>query len=80
MKVGNGLEQDTKIGPLIEEKAVAKVEEHVADAIAKGGKVILGGKRRDGAGSFYIPTVITGVRADMLAMREETFGPVAPLM
>jgi succinate-semialdehyde dehydrogenase/glutarate-semialdehyde dehydrogenase len=80
MKVGNGLEQDTKIGPLIEEKAVAKVEEHVADAIAKGGKVILGGKRREGAGSFYIPTVITGVRADMLAMREETFGPVAPLM
>jgi succinate-semialdehyde dehydrogenase / glutarate-semialdehyde dehydrogenase len=80
MKVGNGLEQDTKIGPLIEEKAVAKVEEHVADAIAKGGNVILGGKRREGAGSFYIPTVITGVRADMLAMREETFGPVAPLM
>jgi succinate-semialdehyde dehydrogenase / glutarate-semialdehyde dehydrogenase len=80
MRVGNGLEQDTKIGPLIEEKAVAKVEEHVADAIAKGGKVILGGKRREGAGSFYIPTVITGVRADMLAMREETFGPVAPLM
>jgi succinate-semialdehyde dehydrogenase/glutarate-semialdehyde dehydrogenase len=80
MKVGNGLEQDTKIGPLIEEKAVAKVEEHVADAIAKGGKVILGGGRRDGAGSFYAPTVITGVTADMLAMREETFGPVAPLM
>ena len=80
MKVGNGLEQDTKIGPLIEEKAVAKVEEHVADALAKGGKVVLGGKRRDGAGSFYMPTVITGVRADMLAMREETFGPVAPLM
>jgi succinate-semialdehyde dehydrogenase / glutarate-semialdehyde dehydrogenase len=80
MKVGNGLDQDTKIGPLIEEKAVAKVEEHVADAVAKGGKVILGGERRKGAGSFYTPTVITGVRADMLAMREETFGPVAPLM
>jgi succinate-semialdehyde dehydrogenase / glutarate-semialdehyde dehydrogenase len=80
MKVGNGLDQDTKIGPLIEEKAVAKVEEHVADAVAKGGNVILGGKRREGAGSFYTPTVITGVNADMLAMREETFGPVAPLM
>ena len=80
MKVGNGLEQDTKIGPLIEEKAVEKVEEHVADAVAKGGKVIFGGKRGDGAGSFYMPTVITGVKADMLAMREETFGPVAPLM
>ena len=80
MKVGNGLDQDTKIGPLIDDKAVAKAEEHVADALAKGGKAILGGKRREGAGSFYMPTVITGVTADMLAMREETFGPVAPLM
>jgi succinate-semialdehyde dehydrogenase/glutarate-semialdehyde dehydrogenase len=80
MKVGNGLEQDTKIGPLIEEKAVAKVEQHVADAVAKGGKVILGGARREGVGSFYLPTVITNMKADMLAMREETFGPVAPLM
>lgn len=80
MKVGDGLEQDTKIGPLIEEKAVVKVEEHVSDALRKGAKVITGGKRRDGAGTFYIPTVITGVTADMLAMREETFGPVAPLM
>ncbi|MGH8178083.1 MAG: NAD-dependent succinate-semialdehyde dehydrogenase [Steroidobacter sp.] len=80
MKVGDGLEHDTKIGPLIEEKAVLKVEEHVSDAITKGAKVITGGKRRDGAGSFYIPTVLTGVKADMLAMREETFGPVAPLM
>ncbi len=80
MKVGDGLEQDTKIGPLIEEKAVKKVEEHVADAVSKGAKVITGGKRGDGAGSFYIPTVLTGITADMLAMREETFGPVAPLM
>jgi succinate-semialdehyde dehydrogenase/glutarate-semialdehyde dehydrogenase len=80
MKVGNGLDADTKIGPLIEEKAVAKVEEHVNDALAKGGKVIVGGKRREGEGHFYMPTVITGVRADMLALREETFGPVAPLM
>jgi succinate-semialdehyde dehydrogenase/glutarate-semialdehyde dehydrogenase len=80
MKVGNGLEADTKIGPLIEEKAVAKVEEHVKDALAKGGKVVIGGKRREGEGHFYLPTVITGVKADMLALREETFGPVAPLM
>jgi succinate-semialdehyde dehydrogenase/glutarate-semialdehyde dehydrogenase len=80
MKVGNGLDADTKIGPLIEEKAVKKVEEHVADAVSKGGKVLLGGKRRDGSGSFYMPTVVTNVRADMLAMREETFGPLAPLM
>jgi succinate-semialdehyde dehydrogenase / glutarate-semialdehyde dehydrogenase len=80
MKVGNGLDQDTKIGPLIEEKAVAKVEEHVADALAKGAKLVTGGKRGEGAGSFYIPTVLTGIRADMLIMHEETFGPVAPLM
>ena len=80
MKVGNGLDKDTKIGPLIDDKAVAKVEEHVADAVSKGAKVIFGGKRGDGVGSFYIPTVLTDVTADMLAMREETFGPLAPLM
>jgi succinate-semialdehyde dehydrogenase/glutarate-semialdehyde dehydrogenase len=80
LTVGNGLDQDTKIGPLIEEKAVAKVEEHVRDALAKGAKILTGGKRGDGAGYFYLPTVLTGVRDDMLAMHEETFGPVAPLM
>jgi succinate-semialdehyde dehydrogenase/glutarate-semialdehyde dehydrogenase len=80
MKVGDGLEPDTKIGPLIDEKAVRKVEEHVADAQAKGGRVLVGGRRREGAGTFYLPTVITEFRPDMLAMREETFGPVAPLM
>jgi succinate-semialdehyde dehydrogenase / glutarate-semialdehyde dehydrogenase len=80
LKVGNGLDQDTKIGPLIEEKAVAKVEEHVRDAVAKGAKIVTGGKRGDGAGHFYIPTVLTGIRADTLVMHEETFGPVAPLM
>jgi succinate-semialdehyde dehydrogenase/glutarate-semialdehyde dehydrogenase len=80
MKVGDGLDKDTKIGPLIEEKAVKKVEEHVADAVSKGAKVVIGGKRVDGPGTFYVPTVLTGVTADMLAMREETFGPVAPLM
>ena len=80
MKVGNGLDKETKIGPLIEEKAVEKVEQHVADAVAKGAKVLTGGKRGVGPGTFYIPTVLTGVQADMLAMHEETFGPVAPLM
>jgi succinate-semialdehyde dehydrogenase / glutarate-semialdehyde dehydrogenase len=80
LKVGNGLDQDTKIGPLIEEKAVAKVEEHVRDALAKGAKIVTGGKRGAGAGHFYVPTVLTGIRADALVMREETFGPVAPLM
>jgi succinate-semialdehyde dehydrogenase/glutarate-semialdehyde dehydrogenase len=80
LKVGNGLDQETKIGPLIEEKAVAKVEEHVRDALAKGAEIVTGGKRGDGAGHFYIPTVLTGIRADTLVMHEETFGPVAPLM
>src|SRR5688572_15087261 len=80
LRVGNGLDKDTKIGPLIEPKAVTKVEGHVSDAVAKGAKIITGGKRGEGAGYFYVPTVLTNVKADMLAMREETFGPVAPLM
>lgn len=80
MKVGNGLDQGTIVGPLIEEKAVAKVEEHVRDAVSKGAKVVIGGKRGDGNGHFYVPTVLTGIKADMLVLREETFGPVAPLM
>ncbi|HEY0682333.1 MAG TPA: NADP-dependent succinate-semialdehyde dehydrogenase [Steroidobacter sp.] len=80
MKVGNGLDQGTVIGPLIEEKAIAKVEEHVRDAVSKGAKVVVGGKRADGNGHFYVPTVLTGIKADMLVLREETFGPVAPLM
>jgi succinate-semialdehyde dehydrogenase / glutarate-semialdehyde dehydrogenase len=80
MKVGDGLAKDTKIGPLINEQAVEKAAEHVADAVAKGAQVTTGGRRGDGSGSFYIPTVLTGVTADMLVMREETFGPVAPLL
>jgi succinate-semialdehyde dehydrogenase/glutarate-semialdehyde dehydrogenase len=80
MKVGDGLEPDTKIGPLIDAKAVAKVEQHVADSIAKGATLIAGGKRVGSAGTFFAPTVLTNVTADMLPMREETFGPVAPLM
>ncbi|PZN35379.1 MAG: succinate-semialdehyde dehydrogenase (NADP(+)) [Proteobacteria bacterium] len=80
LKVGNGLEPDTRIGPLIEEKAVRKVETHVADALAKGATAIIGGRRRAGPGWFYEPTVLTGVTRDALAMDEETFGPVAPLV
>jgi succinate-semialdehyde dehydrogenase / glutarate-semialdehyde dehydrogenase len=80
MKVGDGLEGDTKIGPLIDEKAIAKVEQHVADSIAKGAKLIAGGKRVGSTGTFFAPTVLTNVTSDMLPMREETFGPVAPLM
>lgn len=80
MKVGDGLLADTKIGPLIDEKAVSKAQEHVADAVSKGAKVVVGGQRTPGPGSFFNPTVLTGIKADMLIMREETFGPVAPLM
>jgi len=80
MKVGNGLEKDTLIGPLIDERAIEKVQAHVKDAVSKGASVLTGGERREGAGTFYVPTVLTGVSSDMLPMREETFGPVAPLM
>ena len=79
MKVGDGLEPGTDLGPLITMKAVEKVEEHIADAIAKGGKVLAGGKRHGNGGSFFEPTIITGVTQDMAVAQEETFGPLAPL-
>jgi succinate-semialdehyde dehydrogenase/glutarate-semialdehyde dehydrogenase len=79
LRVGNGLEGATEQGPLINEKAVEKVETHVRDALAKGAKIALGGKRHSLGGTFYEPTVITHVTPDMLVAREETFGPVAPV-
>jgi succinate-semialdehyde dehydrogenase/glutarate-semialdehyde dehydrogenase len=79
LRVGDGLAGVTEQGPLIDEKAVAKVEEHVADALAKGGKIALGGKRHALGGTFYEPTIITGVTPSMMVAREETFGPVAPV-
>ena len=79
LKVGNGFDQGTVIGPLIDGKAVEKVEQHIADAVAKGAKVTLGGKRHALGGSFFEPTIITGVTTDMAVAREETFGPLAPL-
>jgi succinate-semialdehyde dehydrogenase/glutarate-semialdehyde dehydrogenase len=79
LKVGNGLEAGVAIGPLIDAKAVEKVEEHVGDALAKGAHVVLGGKRHALGGLFYEPTVLTGVDSSMKVTREETFGPVAPL-
>ena len=66
-------------GPLINEEAVEKVEEHIADATAKGAKVLVGGKRHALGGLFFEPTILTGVTREMLVAREETFGPVAPL-
>ena len=79
LKVGNGFESGVTQGPLIDGNALAKVEEHVADALAKGAKVLRGGKRHALGGTFYEPTVLTGVNASMKVASEETFGPVAPL-
>jgi succinate-semialdehyde dehydrogenase / glutarate-semialdehyde dehydrogenase len=77
LKVGNGVEDGITTGPLINKAAVQKVEEHIADALSKGGKLAAGGKAM--GGNFFEPTIITGVTADMAVAREETFGPVAPL-
>jgi len=79
LRVGDGLKGVTDQGPLIDDKAVAKVEEHVADAVSKGAKVAFGGKRHALGGTFFEPTVLTEVTAKMAVAREETFGPVAPL-
>ena len=79
MKVGDGTEPGVNQGPLINDAAVAKVEEHIADALGKGAKAILGGKRHAKGGTFFEPTILTGVTSDMQVAREETFGPVAPL-
>jgi succinate-semialdehyde dehydrogenase / glutarate-semialdehyde dehydrogenase len=83
MKVGDGLEEDVTVGPLIEPKAIDKVERHVADAKEKGAKVILGGERtngQNGTGNFYPPTVLMDADDTMLVAKEETFGPVAAIM
>jgi succinate-semialdehyde dehydrogenase / glutarate-semialdehyde dehydrogenase len=79
LRVGDGLAGVTEQGPLIDGKAVAKVEEHIADALRKGARVALGGKRHALGGTFFEPTILTGVTPEMLIAREETFGPIAPL-
>jgi succinate-semialdehyde dehydrogenase/glutarate-semialdehyde dehydrogenase len=79
LRVGDGLAGVTDQGPLIDFKAVAKVEEHIADAVAKGASVAAGGKRHALGGTFFEPTILTNVTPAMLVAREETFGPVAPL-
>jgi succinate-semialdehyde dehydrogenase/glutarate-semialdehyde dehydrogenase len=78
-KIGNGLEPGVTIGPLIDEAAVKKVEEHVADAVAKGAQVVTGGKRHALGGLFFEPTILANVNPSMKVTKEETFGPVAPL-
>ena len=77
LKVGNGFEEGVMQGPLIEDAAVAKVMRHVADAVAKGGKVMVGGNKLPG--QFFEPTVLSEATADMLCAKEETFGPFAPV-
>ena len=79
LKVGNGFDEGVTTGPLIDLAGLAKVEEHVADATAKGAKVAAGGARHELGGSFYLPTILTGMTQEMVVAREETFGPVAPL-
>jgi succinate-semialdehyde dehydrogenase/glutarate-semialdehyde dehydrogenase len=80
LKVGRGIEAGVTQGPLINQEALAKVEEHLADAKARGAKVAIGGKRHALGGTFYEPTVLTNVNPEMLVFREETFGPIAPLI
>lgn len=79
LKVGDGFDDGVTAGPLITEDAVAKVEEHIADAVAKGARVAAGGKRHALGGTFFEPTILTGVTPDMMVTNDETFGPVAPL-
>jgi succinate-semialdehyde dehydrogenase/glutarate-semialdehyde dehydrogenase len=79
LRVGDGLTGVTDQGPLIDSKAVAKIEEHIADAVTKGAKIALGGERHALGGTFFQPTILTNVTPQMLVAREETFGPVAPL-
>ncbi len=79
LAIGDGFADGVTTGPLINDAAVAKVEDHIADAVKKGAKIALGGARADLGGSFFQPTVLTGVTTDMKVAKEETFGPVAPL-
>jgi succinate-semialdehyde dehydrogenase / glutarate-semialdehyde dehydrogenase len=79
LRIGDGLAGPTDQGPLINDAAVQKVEEHVADAVKKGARVLAGGKRHALGGTFYEPTILANVTTEMLVAREETFGPVAPL-
>ncbi len=79
LKVGNGMEDGVTQGPLINADAVAKVEEHIADALARGARIVTGGKRHERGGTFFQPTLLADVPHEALIFREETFGPVAPL-
>jgi succinate-semialdehyde dehydrogenase/glutarate-semialdehyde dehydrogenase len=79
LRVGNGLDGASDQGPLIDQRAVTKVETHIADAISKGARLVLGGQRHALGGTFFEPTVITHATSSMLVARDETFGPLAPV-
>lgn len=80
LKVGNGLEDGTDVGPMIDQNAINKVREHIEDALSKGGTILLGGKGTDFADGYYFePTIISNVTDEMICMTEETFGPLAPV-
>ncbi|OMH37970.1 NAD-dependent succinate-semialdehyde dehydrogenase [Motiliproteus sp. MSK22-1] len=79
LRVGNGMENDSTQGPLIDQSAVAKVEEHIADALSKGATLVFGGHRHDLGGQFFEPTILSGISSEMLIAQEETFGPLAPI-
>jgi succinate-semialdehyde dehydrogenase / glutarate-semialdehyde dehydrogenase len=79
LRVGNGLTDEVDQGPLIDMAAVEKIEDHIKDAVSKGAKITVGGERHEKGGTFFKPTILTGVTPDMKVAREETFGPLAPL-
>lgn len=80
LKLGNGSDPETTQGPLIDQKAVAKIEDHIEDAVSRGATVIAGGRRSELGGNFFEPTVMTGVTQEMKVAKEETFAPLAPLI
>ena len=79
LRVGDGLKGDVQQGPLIDEAAVLKMEEHISDAVTKGARIVLGGKRHELGGTFFQPTILSDVTSNMLVAKEETFGPLAPV-
>jgi len=79
LRMGNGFDEGVTIGPLINEGAVAKIESHIGDALAKGATLVAGGGRSDLGGSFFEPTIMTGMTSDMLVAKDETFAPLAPV-
>ncbi|MGD9480735.1 NAD-dependent succinate-semialdehyde dehydrogenase [Shinella sp. G-2] len=80
LRVGDGFDGDVAIGPLIDTHALSKISGHVSDAVERGGRILCGGHRLEGSGTFYAPTVLVGIGRDMRIAREETFGPLAPII